>query len=145
MKKYVCGFMFSDDLKAVALIRKEKPSWQKGKLNGIGGKIEPGEDSATAMRREFIEEAGVLSDWQFYLKVQSHINKSEDDEAGFDIDFYTTVGALGMLVSRTEEMIEIHTLDSLPRRIDLIENIIWTVPMAAEYLRTGVTAIATYP
>src|SRR5258708_364006 len=37
---YVCGFMMSYDLMQFLLIRKTHPDWQKGKLNGIGGKIE---------------------------------------------------------------------------------------------------------
>lgn len=42
MKKYVLGFMFSteDRGQKVALIKKLKPKWQAGLLNGIGGKIE---------------------------------------------------------------------------------------------------------
>jgi len=37
---YVCGFMMTWDLQQFLLIRKTHPDWQKGKLNGIGGKIE---------------------------------------------------------------------------------------------------------
>ncbi len=40
MKRYVAGLMFSKDEKYVALVIKNKPDWQKGLLNGIGGKIE---------------------------------------------------------------------------------------------------------
>jgi len=39
--KYVCGFLFDMAFKHVALINKVRPDWQKGKLNGIGGKVEP--------------------------------------------------------------------------------------------------------
>jgi 8-oxo-dGTP diphosphatase len=38
--RYVLGFMFSSDHSEVALIRKRKPEWQRGKLNGIGGKCD---------------------------------------------------------------------------------------------------------
>lgn len=57
------GFMFSPDHKHVALILKESPDWQKGRMNGIGGKCEPGEGSRAAMAREFFEETGVNTDW----------------------------------------------------------------------------------
>lgn len=42
---YVAGFLFGPMPRHnyVALIRKNKPDWQKGKLNGIGGKVEAGE------------------------------------------------------------------------------------------------------
>jgi len=62
---YVCGFLFTDPdaaqshLLQVLLIRKLRPAWQKGYLNGIGGKIEPGETPLEAMNREFEEEAGI--------------------------------------------------------------------------------------
>ena len=59
MTKYVVGFMFSPDKQFVALIRKNRPEWQAGKLNGIGGKIEVGEFPRGAMVREFREETGV--------------------------------------------------------------------------------------
>lgn len=60
----VCGFMAVDavdgvDGLAVALVRKAKPAWQAGRLNGVGGKVEPGERPVAAMVREFVEETGV--------------------------------------------------------------------------------------
>ena len=39
-KYYVLGFLFSPDCKRVALIIKNRPDWQAGFLNGIGGKID---------------------------------------------------------------------------------------------------------
>jgi len=63
-KKYVLGFLFSEDNKYVSLIWKKKPEEQKGLLNGIGGKVEDGEDYFTAIEREFFEETGVkVSTW----------------------------------------------------------------------------------
>ncbi len=40
---YVTGFMYSIDRKRVVLIEKINPEWQKGHLNGVGGKIEKDE------------------------------------------------------------------------------------------------------
>lgn len=59
MDLYVLGFMFDSDGKYVALIRKNRPDWQAGRLNGIGGHIEDGELEHEAMRREFLEETGI--------------------------------------------------------------------------------------
>lgn len=60
MQKYVVGFLFDTDKANVALIKKTRPAWQAGKLNGIGGKIEDTDASpAEAMSREFFEETGV--------------------------------------------------------------------------------------
>lgn len=60
---YVVGFAL-DDTGRVALIRKARPQWQAGLLNGVGGHIEPGEAPMGAMVREFAEETGAaLTDW----------------------------------------------------------------------------------
>lgn len=73
MIKYVAGFLFSPDFKNVVLIEKNKPNWQKGKYNGIGGKIEDGENSLECMRREFEEEAGLdIERWISYCKIGNH-------------------------------------------------------------------------
>lgn len=39
MNSYVCGFLMSYDMDKVVLIKKNRPDWQKGKWNGVGGKI----------------------------------------------------------------------------------------------------------
>lgn len=58
--RYVLGLVFNEDLSKVLLLRKNKPANQKGLLNGIGGKIEPGEMPAYAMTRECAEEVGLI-------------------------------------------------------------------------------------
>ena len=60
---YVVGFLFSDDRRWVTLIRKNRPEWQAGKYNGVGGKVEVGEAVNDAMVREFYEETGVKTKW----------------------------------------------------------------------------------
>lgn len=59
MNSMVLGFAF-DSYGRVALIRKNRPDWQRGKLNGIGGHVESDESVRVAMSREFSEETGVL-------------------------------------------------------------------------------------
>lgn len=59
MKQQVLGFLMSRDRRRVALIKKKRPEWMAGKLNGIGGTVEDGESAAEAMSREFREETGV--------------------------------------------------------------------------------------
>lgn len=58
-QQYVLGFAFNLALTQVLMIRKNRPLWQKGLLNGIGGKVEPREIESLAMVREFKEETGV--------------------------------------------------------------------------------------
>ncbi len=54
---YVVGFVIHAD-GPMLLLKKARPAWQKGRLNGVGGHIEPGETPLTAMEREFAEEIG---------------------------------------------------------------------------------------
>jgi 8-oxo-dGTP pyrophosphatase MutT (NUDIX family) len=67
VRRYVVGFLLYGP--EVLLIRKRRPEWQRGLLNGIGGHIEPTDASPLhAMRREFAEEAGFpVSDWEHFL------------------------------------------------------------------------------
>ncbi len=58
--RYVLGFLFNATKDRAWLIIKKRPSWQAGRLNGIGGHIENGETPEAAMVREFREETGVL-------------------------------------------------------------------------------------
>ena len=57
--QYVVGFMIRPETEQVLFIQKNRPEFQKGKWNGIGGKIEAGERPIQAMVREFQEETGV--------------------------------------------------------------------------------------
>jgi len=53
--QYVAGFLFDETLENVVLIRKNRPKWQAGKLNGVGGHVEARETSIETMHREFKE------------------------------------------------------------------------------------------
>ena len=67
---YVVGFMFNPAENAVLLLRKNRPSWQVGKLNGIGGRIEGDETPQQAMRRECMEEVGLDCDqWKEFCVI----------------------------------------------------------------------------
>lgn len=78
-KEYVLGFVHCHDLTrgdSVLLINKNKPANQQGKLNGVGGHIEPGEVPLQAMMRECAEETGLqLTGWRMYglLHHQSYL------------------------------------------------------------------------
>lgn len=56
---YVTCFLINKETDQVLLIRKLKPEWQYGKMNGIGGKIEPGETPVQAAVREIEEKIGI--------------------------------------------------------------------------------------
>lgn len=74
--EYCVGFAFYGT--DVILIRKAKPAFQKGLLNGVGGKIELGENAFIAMVREFYEETKTMTfinQWKYhgYLN-DTHMN-----------------------------------------------------------------------
>jgi len=56
MTKYAVGFCFDFGWQNVLLIHKQRPEWQRGKLNGLGGHVREGESPSRAMAREFGEE-----------------------------------------------------------------------------------------
>jgi len=68
-KVYVVGFLFSEDLTEVLLVEKQRPKFQVGKLNGIGGGVDEGEDIYDAQVRELKEESDVQTrkdDWIYF-------------------------------------------------------------------------------
>lgn len=119
-QKYVVGFAFDENRSFVALIRKNRPKWQEGRLNGIGGKVENGETYAEAMVREFEEEAGY-----------QHENWTEAfDLIGPDwhvMVYYADGVPVDDLESKTDEIVEVHPVDDLPS--DTIYNLQWMIPM----------------
>ena len=73
IQSFVAGLMFDDEMQRVVLIRKDRPAWQRGLLNGVGGKMEDGEGSIDTMLREFKEEAGVQttrSEWSYFMQLR---------------------------------------------------------------------------
>jgi len=122
MKYYVNGFMFNEEGTKVALIRKNRPEWQKGCLNGIGGKINEGENPIQAMNREFEEESGGKGlDWFQYCTLEG-----ED----WSVYFFSTRGDISDLETKTDEGdIEIHDVNDIQYQM-IIKNLLWLVPMA---------------
>lgn len=119
MDSYVLGFAFTLEGQ-VALIEKNHPEWQAGRLNGIGGKLDGGEGHHVAMVREFHEETGVVTDtadWEY-----CGIMRGED----WAVHVFTMVGAaVENVTTLTEE--EVFLLDLDDERIDdeatAIENV----------------------
>lgn len=103
--RYVAGFLFSTDRQRVVLIRKNRPSWQAGKLNGVGGHIEFGETPEMAMEREFSEEVGCAGFvWQ---PVSVLFGKT------FHVHFFMTFTDQIDVRSMTDEQVEIIPLNQL--------------------------------
>jgi 8-oxo-dGTP pyrophosphatase MutT (NUDIX family) len=121
---YVAGFLFSLDRQSVALIEKKKgPPVIVGKWNAIGGKVEEGEGSPQAMKREFIEETGVGEnlDWVLFMNLCGN---------GWNVDFYHAFDNL-RIESMEQEKVSWYTLRELP---NVVPNLRWIIPMALGHL-----------
>src|SRR5690348_492914 len=68
---FCLGFILSRDLTKVLLIKKNRGFKELiGKLNGIGGKIQEGEEKIEAMHRECKEETGLIIDyWSYFCTI----------------------------------------------------------------------------
>jgi 8-oxo-dGTP diphosphatase len=136
MKEYVCGFMFSEVGSQVVLIRKQKPEWQKGKLNGVGGKVEPGETDIDAMTREFWEETGVSTsgkDWTLFAIGREAQDSDSQYEAGAVVYFYKAYNDMAFYAAKTMETEEIEKIwiSNLSTK-RAIHNLNWLVPLALQ-------------
>lgn len=120
MTEYVAGFMF--DHEKVALVVKNRPEWQKGRMNGIGGHIEPGETPERAMVREFKEETGYQ--WKVYW--HKFVELSGDN---WKVHFFWSLGDHSVLRSTTDEKIVSIPCDTI-NHVNCIPNLTWLVPMA---------------
>lgn len=128
MKSYTVGFVFDSNLEEVVLILKTHPDWQKGKLNGIGGKTEEGETNLDCIVRETEEETGLVTAkdaWTHFVTMFQNGNK---------IDFYAMVheGEKTDLETITEEKVSWYKVNELPNNI--IANLSWLIPIALEKL-----------
>ena len=125
MKLYVCGFMFNEDRSRVLLIKKMKPAWQRGRINGVGGKIEPGETPEQAMVREFKEEVGIQhEDWERFVTLRN-------DDVAYRLDFFRTVGPLGEARKMEEEAPVVLAINELYSS-EVIPNLRWLIPLALD-------------
>lgn len=121
MTEYVAGFMFNGY--AVALVKKNRPTWQAGKYNGIGGHVEEGEMPSLAMMREFQEETGYaskLGDWAKFAVLEGY---------DWKVHFYQMEGDVHSLLSMTDEEIVVVNINDITVE-NSIPNLSWLIPMA---------------
>lgn len=125
MIEYVAGFYFTQDGMKVVLIKKNRPSWMADLLNGVGGKIEPGETPYAAMQREFLEETGVdENNWKPLCELA--------DTAGrYKIHFFFGWGDVTACNSMTDEAVSIYNVADL-MTLNVIGNLRWLIPMCLD-------------
>ena len=117
MQKYVAGFLFCPSEHSVVLVRKNRPAYQAGKLNGVGGKIERGETPEQAMIREFQEETGMyVGSWREEVILSG---------SGFQVHFFSAHSPIiDEVRTMTDETIEVHNVDDvLLSRVQTMANL----------------------
>jgi 8-oxo-dGTP diphosphatase len=134
---YVAGFMFEGD--SVVLIKKNRPQWQAGLLNGIGGHVEviyktlSGDVYETpheAMSREFMEETGYYTlphDWKLFTTLSG---------VDYEVYFFVINGPVRELKTTTDEPIVVYKYDLITDEI-AIPNLTWLLPLAKLALKGG--------
>ncbi len=143
MRRYCLGFLTNEVKTKVALIRKERPAWQAGYWNGIGGKVGNGrpdeiinldEEAIDAMPREFEEETGVYTG---HLKWK-HLFHIESEQASKDGDYILDVFTLGddyairNVISNTDEKVEIFNIWDV-NNLRTTPNVLWF----CDFIRTA--------
>lgn len=127
-REYVLGFAYWRK-HAVALIYKTRgPSNLHHKWNGIGGKLEAGENVYEAMVREFKEETGLDTDitrWRKFSTASSDYFTmhclSIDIEGDFPVIKNTEEG---------DEEVAWFTIDDIPNNIN--DNLLYLIPMGLD-------------
>lgn len=127
MIKYTTGFAFDKKLENVLLIRKNRPEWQKGKLNGLGGLIEHDEIPILSLIREFEEECGIKTN----VYMWTHISTIYGDV--WCVDFFSCICDITKATKTTDENIEIIPINQLYKH-SCVNSISWLIPLAIYWM-----------
>ena len=127
-----CGFAFmglgNPGFEEVLLIQKNRPKWQAGKLNGIGGKAEASDGYIQdCMSREFFEEAGLLipsENWTWFMSCEyGRLNM---------VDYFAielSPADFMLAHSKTDEKI-VRVPVGFVHLYDILPNLHWIIPLA---------------
>ena len=119
---YSCGFLFDESFTRVVLIRKLRPKWQQGLLNGVGGKLKHGETYHATMRREFGEETGlIVEDWCPFCDLAGDLGN-----VSFFYQMHRNIDSVQTMTDEGVEIVHVSTLAN----IEIVNNLLWLIPMA---------------
>lgn len=134
MKEMVLAFIFSPEMTHVLLIRKKKPSWQRGMLNGLGGKIEPGERPLAAIVREVREESGIEIHGGDFIAFGSMVARDDAWRVHLFAAVSEKIRKLEA-IEHEEGWLTLQHVSMLPANI--IRNLAWLIPKAKAVLTHG--------
>lgn len=147
--RFVVGFLFSPCLTQVVLIQKNRPEWQAGKWNGVGGKVEdldqpkPHEQplnmlqwddlqNLRAQQREWTEETSAQSpEWRLFCRLRG--NAKEGGQ--IRLSFFCATGSFNDVRTATDETVQVHLVNSvMSGEVDIVPNLRWVLGMALRFL-----------
>lgn len=121
-------FVFNQDLSKVLLLKKKRPAFHEGKINGLGGKNDPHESDYDCASRELFEESGLTikpDTWQYYAHLHwthwivpvlaARYEGKESDARSLE-----------------EGEVDWYDVDCLPETC--IPNLTWLIPMGKDVL-----------
>lgn len=128
MQQYTLGFLFNSDLSQVLLVHKLAPPWQKGLLNGIGGKVEKGEEAIDCIIRETLEESSLKTTSSNWIRL------GDLSAANWHVDVFVGKysGDPSDARKADKETVGWFSTNSLPKL--KIRNLSWLIPLAIDCL-----------
>lgn len=126
MKRFTLAFIFDSTLHHVLLIHKNRPAWQAGKINAIGGKVEKGEASLTCIMRETREETNLQTEPEKWVFLG--IMKGKDWQ--IDVFSYIYLGNPTDAKTMEDQPIEWFHVHKLPDKV--IYNLRWLTHLAID-------------
>lgn len=130
MSQMVVGFIFSPDWNHVVLIEKERPEWQAGLLNGVGGKPEKSDKGPRAtMARECMEECGLMTEPQDWTIFAELLEPTTSTRVVF---MYVRHPLYEQAESKTDERVGVYPTCDIASRAT-IPNLQWLIPCAMNW------------
>lgn len=131
MKKYVLGLAFTATGNQMVCIEKNRPEFQKGKWNGVGGKLKDDETLYDAMLREFQEETGCktsVSEWKYFCKLLI-----DNDPLGGQAEihcFRRFNNDVFQCKTNEDEKVELHTISDITSKLPVAPNLPMLIAIA---------------
>lgn len=146
---YTLGFVVFKNTKTILLIEKLKPEFQKGYLNGLGGKMEEaqiqtavkGETITECIIREVAEESGLLtspSEWNYFCSMRCTKNSTDKETKAWIVDCFINIiedsNRMHEIINKEEEKLALLQLDQINTlNHKLLGNISWLVGMGIDF------------
>lgn len=128
-RKTTLAFLFDPAHTQVLLIKKNRPPWQAGRYNGLGGKLEKGDTDATdAVLREIKEETGQ----QLTESDLRQVGTMASSDWHVEIFTSTIDQSASLPTIIPEGALEWHPVDSIPATA--IDNLQWLIPLCKNVL-----------